>query len=461
MEFFSPQNVFKGQVSIEGAISADNHAVTKQYLEANAVVGIATDSANYAELVTVNGEKQLKLKPLTITDVSVDTSAASLSAWISANYTSGDEKQEGDIIILTNVSGRAQTFIHTGGSAGNANDWAEIEGADVTDAEIRGALSASSGINYNSATGAFTADQAEIRGFFAAGTGLSYDSSNGTYALSVDTDGISEGSSNLYFTQARSRSSISVSGNGIAYNSGTGVISLAVDTDDIVENSGATNLFFTDARSRAAISLGAVTSPDVQLLEYNSSNGQLKVRASQVFAQFAAGTGLSYADGVYSLDATTSNVAEGSRLYYTDARSRAAISVTGGGISYDNSNGQITLAVGSDDITEETGNLFFTNARARSAVSADAAAGNMLTYNSSTGAIRVDKSAFRTTFAPQNLAANTFTTLNHGLGEKIVHVSAYDSSGNLIQLDVQLTDANNCKVKSINAVTGLEIVVSL
>ncbi len=461
MEFFSPQNVFKGQVSIEGAISADNHAITKTYLEANAVVGIASDSANYAELVTVNGEKQLKLKPLTITDVSVDTTATSLANWISANYTSGDEKQEGDIIILTNVSGRAQTFIHNGGSAGNANDWAEIEGADVTDAEIRGALSASSGINYNSATGAFTADQAEIRGFFAAGTGLSYDSSNGTYALSVDSDGISEGSSNLYFTQARSRSSISVSGNGIAYNSGTGVISLAVDTDDIVENGGATNLFFTDARSRAALSLGAVSSPDVQLLEYNSSNGQLKVRASQVFAQFAAGTGLSYADGVYSLDATTSNVAEGSRLYYTDARSRAAISVSGGGISYDSSTGAITLAVGSDDITEESTNLFFTNARSRSAISADAAAGNMLTYNSSTGAIRVAKSAFRSTFAPQNLAANTFTTLNHGLGEKIVHVSAYDASGNLIQLDVQLTDANNCKVKSINAVNNLEIVVSL
>lgn len=461
MEFFSPQNVFKGQVSIEGSISADNHAVTKQYLEANAVVGIATDSANYAELVTVNGEKQLKLKPLTITDVSVDTTATSLSNWMASNYTNGDEKQEGDIIVLTNVSGRAQTFIHNGGTAGDANDWAEIEGADVSDAEVRGALSASSGVNYNSATGEFTADQAEIRAFFAAGTGLSYDNSNGTYSLNVDSDGISEGSANLYYTDARSRSSISVSGNGITYNSGTGVISLAVDTDDVVENVGATNKFFTDARARGAISLGSVASPDVQLLEYDSSNGQLKVRASQVHAQFMAGTGLSYSDGEFALNATTSNIAEGSRLYYTDARSRGAISVTGGGISYNSSTGVISLAVGSDDITEETNNLFFTEARSRSAISADSAAGNMLTYDSSTGAIRVAKSAFRSTFAPQNLAANTFTTLNHGLGEKIVHVSAYDSSGNLIQLDVQLTDANNCKVKSINAVTGLEIVVSL
>src|SRR6056300_1585093 len=216
MEFLAPTNVFEGVVQLNTAPSADNHAVTKAYLEANAVVGIATDSANYAELVTVNGEKQLKLKPLTITDVAVDTSATSLSGWVTANYTNGDEKQEGDIIVLTAVSGRAQTFIHNGGSAGTSADFTEIEGADVTDAEIRASLSASAGINFNSSTGEFTADQGEIRGFFAAGTGLAYDNANGTYSLDTDSDGISEGSVNLYHTAQRVRNSISVTGDGIA-----------------------------------------------------------------------------------------------------------------------------------------------------------------------------------------------------------------------------------------------------
>jgi hypothetical protein len=59
------------------------------------------------------------------------------------------------------------------------------------------------------------------------------------------------------------------------------------------------------------------------------------------------------------------------------------------------------------------------------------------------------------------LTANTFATLNHGLGKKIVHVSAYDSDGNLVQLDVQLVDTNNVKVKSVINVTGAQIVVSL
>ena len=459
MQFLAPTNVFEGVVQLNQAPSADNHAVTKSYLEANSVVGIASDSANYAELVTEGGDLKLKLKPLTITDVSVDTSAASLSAWVTANYSNGDEKQEGDIIVLTAVSGRAQTFIHNGGTAGTDADFAEIEGADVTEAEVRSALSASAGIDFNSATGEFTADQGEIRGFFAAGSGLAYDASNGTYSLNVDTDGISEGASNLYFTDARARGAVSVSGDGISYNSATGVITLAADTDDVSEGS---NLYFTDARARGAVSLGAVTSPDVQLLQYNSANGELKVQLSDIFAEFSAGTGLAWdGGGQFSLNADTDNVAEGAgNLYFTDARARLAMSVNTDGLAYNSATGQIALDADTDDIAEGS-NLFFTDARARAAVQADPAAGNLVQYNSSTGDILVALSSFRKTFAPQNLTANTFATLNHQLGEKIVHVSCYDSSGNLIQCEVQLVDANNVKIKSVINVTGAEIVVSM
>ena len=464
MDFLAPTNVFEGVVQLNTAPTADNHAVTRAYLEANAVVGIATDSANYAELVTVNGEKQLKLKPLTITDVAVDTTATSIANWVASNYTVGDEKQEGDIIILTGVTGRAQTWIHNGGSAVSAADFTEIEGQSVSDAEVRAALSASAGIDYNSSTGEFTADQGEIRGFFSAGSGLSYDANNGAYSLNVDSDGISEGTSNLYFTDARARGALSVSGNGISYNSGTGVISLAVDTDHVVEQAGATNLFFTDARARGAISvtgaglsytsgtgvleltadsgdiaegsnlyftdarargaisLATVAGPDVQLLQYNSTTGALSVELSDIFAQFAAGQGLSWdGGGEFALDAVTDDIQEG-------------LNPT---------------------------NKWFTDARAQAAISADPSSDNLAQYDNTKGEILVDIGSFRKEFAPQNLTANTFATLNHGLGKKIVHVSAYDSSGNLIQLDVQLVDSNNVKVKSVINVTGAEIVVSI
>ena len=67
----------------------------------------------------------------------------------------------------------------------------------------------------------------------AAGDGnLAYNNSSGVFTytppvlggLSGTTDDITEGSTNLYYTDARARSAISVSGNAISYNSSTGVI---------------------------------------------------------------------------------------------------------------------------------------------------------------------------------------------------------------------------------------------
>ena len=454
MQFLAPNNIFEGAVQLNQAPTADNHAVTKTYLEANAVVGIATDSANYAELVTEGGDLKLKLKPLTITDVAVDTVAASLSAWVASNYSVGDEKQEGDIIILTGVSGRAETWIHNGGTAVSTADFAEIEGQDIQASEVRSFLSASAGIDYNAATGAITADQGEIRGFFSAGSGLAYDGANGAFSLNVDSDGISEGSSNLYHTAARSRGSISVTGDGIAYDNSTGVITLAVGSDDITEEG---NLFFTDARSRGSLSIASVAG-DVQLLQYNNTTGVLSVELSDVFSQLSAGTGLSYSNGVYTLAADTSMITENTNLFFTDQRARLAISVDTDGLAYDSGTGQIALNADTGDISEGS-NLYFTEQRAKDSISADPAAGNLASVTN--GQVLVALSQFRKTFAPQNLTANTFATLNHALGEKIVHVSAYDSNGNKVQLDVQLVDANNVKIKSVINITGAEIVVSL
>lgn len=90
---------------------------------------------------------------------------------------------------------------------------------------------------------------------------------------------------------------------------------------------------------------------------------------------------------------TTANITENTNLYYTDARARAAISITGSG-SYNSSTGVITVNGGvtsvntltgavtltTANITENT-NLYYTDARARAAISA----GTGITY--STGVI--------------------------------------------------------------------------
>ena len=378
MKFMNPSVVFDGVIQIDGSITADNHAVTKSYLNANSVVGIHADSANYAEIVTVSGEKKLKLKPLTIVDVSVDTSAANQAAWLSANYSAGTEFQEGDVIILTGTgSVRPESYIHNGGSAGTAADWTKIEGADVQASEVRGFLSGSSGIDYNSSTGAITADQGEIRGFFSAGTGLAY--SGGAFSLNASTDNVSEGS-NLYYTDARARGAISVTDSSevdLSYNSGTGALSADLKNGSVA-NARLANSAITIAGASTALG-GSIT------------------------ASAILGAG------------TTANLPEGSNKYFTEARARTALSEASGSLCfYDPSSGEIDMPIGN---------------------------------------IRKD-------FASQSLTAGTFATLNHALGKKLVHVSAMDSSGNLVQLEVQDQDTNNVKVKANSNLT-CDIAVSL
>jgi len=75
----------------------------------------------------------------------------------------------------------------------------------------------------------------------------------GTVALTSNlpstTDDLSEGSSNLYYTDARSRAGISLSSGTPAYNNTTGVLTVPSTTDHITE--GSTNLYYTDARVQA------------------------------------------------------------------------------------------------------------------------------------------------------------------------------------------------------------------
>ena len=445
MKFFNPEVVFDGIIQIDGTINNDKHAITRGFLKANSIVGIHSDSANFAEMITVGDEKHLKIKPLQITDVKVDNVQTSMAAWITANYSVGTEKQEGDIVILTNTSAnRPVSFIHNGGSAATIADFIEIEGGDVEASEIRGFLSGSNGINYATATGVITADQAEIRGFFSAGTGLTYNA--GSYSFTGSTDNVSEGT-NQYFTDARAQAAISVSGTGLSKSGG--VISWSASTSLVTEG---TNLYFTDARARGAVSADGAAG---NLLSYVAGTGKLTVSTTGVRGVLSAGAGLAYTGGQFSFNGSTSLVTEGSNLYYTDGRAQAAISVSGTGLS--KSGGVISWSANTGLVTEGS-NLYFTNARAQAAISADAAADNMISY--SNGAIKLRLESMRKEFSPTSLTAGTWSTLTHNLGKKLVHVSSMDSSGNLAQLEVQYIDSNSLKVKSFTNVS-VDIAVSL
>ena len=211
------------------------------------------------------------------------------------------------------------------------------------------------------------------------------------------TDAVTEGSTNLYFTTARARASVSSTTGAAGYNSSTGVITIPSTTAHITEG---TNLYYTDARARASHSAGTGIS-------YNSTTGVITNSdlgsAQNIFKNFTDGTNTAAADNnndtfkfrgsngvtvtvtnddathgdsaLFSLSAvpnsalanssvtsnsqavalggsvtlSTTNIGEGTNLYYTDARARAAVSVStaaasgSGSLAYNSTTGVLTF----------------------------------------------------------------------------------------------------------------------
>ena len=176
-------------------------------------------------------------------------------------------------------------------------------------------------------------------------TQLSYNSTTGVLSFTQgDTDTVSEGSSNLYYTQARFDSSFS-----------------AKTTADLTEN---TNLYYTTARANTDFDTRLATKDTGDLTEgsnlyYTSSraNTDFDTRlATKSTTDLAEGTNLYYTSARFDSALTskdTDDLSEGStNLYYTTAR-------------FDSAFGNKTTA----DLTENT-NLYYTDTRANSAIDA-------------------------------------------------------------------------------------------
>jgi hypothetical protein len=161
---------------------------------------------------------------------------------------------------------------------------------------------------------------------------------------SLDTDDIEEGSSNLYFTNQRALNATSSAYDaaGAASAAQSAAQSYAdnlvngLDTDDIEE--GASNLYFTNGRARNA--MGAGTG-----LSYDSSTGTVSVTAN-TFDAWGSASAAEAAANSYTDDEinalTTTDIEEGTNLYYTDTRARGAVSA-GSGLSYNGGTGEFSV----------------------------------------------------------------------------------------------------------------------
>lgn len=186
----------------------------------------------------------------------------------------------------------------------------------------------------------------------AEGTNLYFTTARGdanfaTNFATKTTTNLPEGT-NLYFTNSRARLALAVTaGTGISYNNGTGVFSLAS-----IPNASLTNSSVT-INSQALPLGGSVTLTTTNIAEGTNlywTDARFDSRFStKTTTDLAEGTNLYYTQARFNtaFDAkTTTDLDEGTNLYYTDARSRAAISENAVGLDYSNTSGVLSLTAG-------------------------------------------------------------------------------------------------------------------
>ena len=250
-------------------------------------------------------------------------------------------------ITLTNADGvSGNTTINVASSASNSannlvlRDASGNFAAGTITANLTGQVSSianhdTDALSEGSTNLYFTNERVDdrINALITASTGITkvYNDTANTYTLSVtqsdiNTDNVTEGSSNLFTTAARSRTHFTY-GTGIAL-SGSGELSVTqsqINTDNVTE--GSTNLFTTAARTRTHFTYGtgielsaggalSVTQGDINTDNIVEGSSKLFFTNTRADARVAAATGA-------NLDLSsksTTNLSEGTNLYYTEAR---------------------------------------------------------------------------------------------------------------------------------------------
>jgi len=233
-----------------------------------------------------------------ITLNSLGTLVANIEGNITGNVTgqvsdisnhSTSDLTEGSNLYFTDARADARVNLQTGAnldlSSKSTSDLSEGTNEYFTTARARSSISATGDIAYNSSTGviSFTASAAPVTSVNTL-----------TGAVVLDSDDISEGSTNLYYTSARFDSDFS-----------------GKSTSDLSEG---TNLYYTDARADARVNLQTGANLDL---------------SSKSTSDLSEGTNLYYTDARFDTRLATKDtddVSEGSsNLYYTDTRANSAI----------------------------------------------------------------------------------------------------------------------------------------
>lgn len=195
--------------------------------------------------------------------------------------------------------------ISSGGTSADTVGNAKIN-LSLTDSNIRNLFSVAGSGSYNNSTGVIT-----VTGGVVSVGGFSGNISNANVLAAVTNTGYLTTANiaevdNLYFTQTRARLSVSAEGS-INYDNSTGVFSFTQgNTDTITE--GVTNLYYTNSRVESFVSQNITTN---DIAENNNGNN-LYYNNARV-------------DAYVNQSIDTDDITEATNLYYTNARVIAAL----------------------------------------------------------------------------------------------------------------------------------------
>ena len=228
-------------------------------------------------------------------------------------------------------------------------------GIELTALSATTAAAGTTGLAYDNTTGVFTYTPPDLSTYATTSSLSSYatTSSLSSYATTASLAAVATSGAYSDISGTPSLATVATSG---AYSDLTGTPTALTNTDGLTE--GSTNLYFTNARATSAITGSDLDMGGNKVLFGNmySAEGNLP-SATTYHGMFAHvhGTGKGYfahaGNWVKLLDetsSTTTDLTEGTNLYYTDARARASLSASTAaagtaGLAYDSSTGQFTL----------------------------------------------------------------------------------------------------------------------
>jgi len=354
---FTLAGVVQGSVSVDGSSAP---TINTTFVDADST-GLAAMSGTGYVVRTGTGTYAQRTFAVTASSGITLTNADGVSGATTINVASAASNSANNL-VLRDASGNFAAGTITANLTGQVSDISNHDTGDLAE-----------GSNLY-----FTNERVDdrINALITASTGITkvYDDTANTYTLSVtqsdiNTDNVTEGSSNLFTTAARTRTHFTY-GNGIAL-AGSGELSVTqsqINTDNVTE--GSTNLFTTAARTRTHFTYGtgielsgsgglSVTQADIDTDNVTEGSTNLFTTAARTRTHFTYGTGIKLTTADLAIDFTefdTDNITEGSsKLFFTNSRADARVAAATGA--------NLDLSSKSTSDLSEGTNQYYTEAR--------------------------------------------------------------------------------------------------